>query len=502
MGSVVAATYAGCGSAAPPRDELVFALAGTPTNLDPRFAQDAYSDRIARLIFSPLLARDGSGVTRPHLAGAVERPDERTWICRLVPGARFHDGRPVLARDVVATYRSILDPAVGSVRRMSLEPVQAVEALDAGTVAFRLRRPHAPFPQTLAGLGIAPAAALEEHGPDFRDHLVGSGPFRLIEEVRDSHVLLERNPSWFGGLAASPRVRFRIVPDATVRVLEVMHGSADLTQNDLPAHVLERLRREPGLRVDSGGSTLVKYLAFNLRHPHLGDRRVRAAIAHALDREPIIRHKLRDTATAAKTFLHPEHWAHADDVPEYRHDPDRARRLLDEAGLPERDGVRMELVYRTSTDSTSVAVARIMRRQLADVGIRMVLRTNEWGVFFSDIKQGLYDLFSLSAVGVTDPDWYAYVYDSRRMPPDGANRTFYSNPEVDRLIDEGRRLADPVDRAPLYRRLQHITAHDLPLLPLWYTHNVVVSGRNVVGYAAVPDGDFSSLVSARKTGPR
>ncbi len=483
-------------------DELVFALAGTPTNLDPRFAQDAFSDRIARLVFSTLLQRDVEGVARPHLAGALDRPDDRTWICRLRPDARFHDGTPVRARDVAATYRSILDPAVGSVRRLSLEPIEAIETPDEGTVVFRLRRPHAPFPQTLAGGGGAPARALDEHGPDFRDHLIGSGAFRMLEEVPDSHVLLERNPAWFGGTTGVRRLRFRIVPDATVRVLEVMHGSADLTQNDLPAHVLERLRGEPDLRVNSAESTLVKYLAFNLRHPHLSDVRVRWAIAHALDREPIIRYKLRGTASPATSFLHPDHWAFADDAPTYPHDPERARRLLDEAGLPERDGARLRLVYRTSTDSTSVAVARIMRRQLADVGVEMELRTNEWGVFFSDIKQGAYDLFTLSAVGVTDPDWYAYVFDSRRMPPDGANRTFYDEPAVDRLIDEGRRVVDRASRAPLYRELQRITGRDLPLLPLWYTHNVVVAGRNVEGYAAVPDGDFGALVHARKTGPR
>lgn len=494
---------AACGRTETPLDELVFALAGTPTNLDPRFAQDAFSDRITRLIFSTLLRRDLRGATVPHLARRVESPDDRTWVCRLRTDAMFHDGRPVVAKDVEATYRSILDPAVGSVRRLSLEPIEDIETPDAHTVIFRLRRPHAPFPQTLAGLGIAPARGLRQYGADFREHLVGSDAFRLVEEAPDSHVLLEANPRWFGGTPGVRRIRFRIIPDATVRVLEVLHGSADMTQNDLPAHVLPRLREEAQLSVTSSQSSLVKYLAFNLRHPHLKDQRVRAAIAHAIDREPIIRHKLRGTGSAASSFLHPDHWGFAPDAPKYAHDPHRARQLLEAAGLPARgDKPRLRLVYRTSTDSTSVAVARILRRQLGEVGIEMELRTNEWGVFFSDIKQGLYDLFTLSAVGVTDPDWYAYVFDSRRMPPNGANRTFYSNPEVDRLIEAGRATADESLRAPIYQRLQHITAAELPLLPLWYSHNVVVAGRNVHGYQAVPDGDFGALVATRKEGPR
>ena len=502
-GALLATAGAGCGPSEPSVDELVFALASTPTNLDPRFAQDAFSDRIARLIFSTLSRKDAEGRLRPHLAESIESPDPVTFVCRLRADARFHDGSPVVADDVVATFDSIRDPKTGSVRRLALEPIASMSATDSRTVTIRLHRPHAPFARSLAGIGIAPRAALARRGVDFRDHLIGSGAFRFIEAVPDSHVLLARNDAWFGGRAGVARLRFRVVPDATVRTLEVLHGSVDLTQNDLPPHVIERLRREPALRVDDAGSTLVKYLAFNLEHPHLRDRRVRLAIAHALDREPIIRHKLRGTATPAHSFLHPRHWAHAPDVRSPRHDPEAARRLLDDAGLGRSGGApRLRLVYRTSTDATSVAIARIFRRQLEAVGIEMELRTNEWGVFFSDIKQGLYDLFSLTAVGVDDPDWYAYVFDSRRMPPNGANRTFYSNPDVDRLIDSGRSRLDPADRAPLYRELQRITAHDLPLLPLWYRHNVVVRGRNVEGYAARPDGDFDSLTTARKTGLR
>jgi peptide/nickel transport system substrate-binding protein len=143
-----------------------------------------------------------------------------------------------------------------------------------------------------------------------------------------------------------------------------------------------------------------------------------------------------------------------------------------------------------------------MRRQLEAVGIEMELRTNEWGVFFSDIKQGLYDLFTLTAVGVEDPDWYAYVFDSRRMPPDGANRTFYENAEVDRLIEAGRQQTGRAERAVIYRRLQRVTARELPLMPLWSSHNTVVRGHNVHGYVARPDGDFTTLVSTTKTGPR
>jgi len=436
-----------------------------------------------------------------HLAAAVDQPDPKTYIVTLRDDVLFHDGTTLSARDVKATYEAIRDPSLGSVKRLFLEPVASIELVDRRTVIFHLKQPHAPFIQVLASIGIAPAEGLRRHGDNFRNYLVGSGPFRFVEQAADEHVLLERNSQWFGGKAGIKRLRFKIVPDATVRVLEVLHGSADIIQNDLPSHVVARLEREDHLRVLRGESSMVKYLAFNLQNEILADVRVRQAIAHAIDREPIIRHKLRELASPANSFLHPDSWAYEAQSKRYEHDPERARELLEEAGYPEpaKDSHRFTLVYRTSMDQTSIAVATILKRQLESVGIAMELRTNEWGVFFSDIKQGDFDLYTLTAVGVNDPDWYSFVFHSKSIPPNGANRPHYRDARVDALLDAGKATSNQQDRASLYREVQRITSESLPLLPLWYQHNVAVMARRVQGYELVPDGDFRPLVHTTKS---
>ncbi len=494
----------GCGlHDATPDGEVVFLLPTDPTNLDPRLAPDAYSDRIARLIYATLLERQADGRLAPSLAETIERPDPQTTVVTLRDDARFEDGSPLRAQDVVASFLSVLDPELNSVKRLFLEPVEQIEAQGEQQVVFRLKRPHAPFDQVLAGIGILPEAAAASNPLDL-ELAHASGPFSLGEHRLGESVLLQANPQWFGGETGVERIRFRVVPDATVRVLELMHGSADITQNDLPPHVVERLKNEPGLRVDTGPSNLIKYLAFNLDRPALADLRVRQAIALALDIKPIIRFKLRGFAAEASGFLPPESWAYTEGLQTYDHDPERARRLLDSAGYPEPEagGTRLSLVYRTSLDTTSVAVARIFKRQLAEVGIDMEIRSNEWGVFFSDIKQGDFDLYTLTGVGINDPDWLSFILHSRSMPPYGANRPRYRNEDVDRLLDEGKVLGDPSERAEAYRSVQRIVARDLPFLPLWFQQNVAVSRDDVVGYVPRPGGGLQSLRKVRKVRTR
>ena len=502
---VLSVPVAGCrGRRATPPDELVFAIGANPKNLDPRIAPDAFSDKITRLMFSTLLVRQPDGSLEGHLAQEVEQVDPTTYVLRLRTDVRFHDGSQLTSADVAATFESIRDPELGTVKRLFLKPVRSIETPDERTVIFRLREPSAPFPQILSGIGIAPAGALSEFGVDFGRHLVGSGPFMFDSMVVDEYVLLRRNPHWFGGDVGIESVRFKIVPDATVRVLEVLHGSTDLTQNDLPPHVIERLAQEPGLQVQTSESTLVKYLAFNVDRPVLSDVRVRQAVALGIDRAPIIEYKLRGFATPATSFLHPENWAFEPDSRRWDHDPEAAMRLLDEAGYPDPgDGdPRLTLVYRTSEDATAKAVATIFKRQLARIGVEVDLRTNEWGVFFGDIIQGDFDLYSLTGLGINDPDWYSYVVHSDSFPPNGANRPRYHNERVDELLDLGRVTAAQADRVSIYRELQRILSEEIPLLPLWYEHNVAVGGRNVQGFVPVPEADFGSVVRVEKVGTR
>ena len=482
-----------------PPDTLVFAIGSNPANLDPRFASDSFSDKISGLIFDALVRRDVDGATQLHLAEKLENPDDLTWVLTLRPGITFSDGNPLTAADVVATYQSIRDPATGSVKRLIYDQVDNIEAPDPRTVVFHLKEPYAPFLENLT-IGILPEAQVKVTPADAR--LIGSGPYRLVKYVKDQGVELEANPSTWQTKAQTPKLLFKIVPEATVRALELIHGSIDLTQNDLPVYLVDALREREGLAVETRGSLLVKYLAFNMEDPALVDLRVREAIACAIDVQEIITWRFRGMATPARSFLHPDTFAYEPDLPERPRDLARAAHLLDEAGYPDPDGegprTRLSLVYKTSLDETAVAVARIFSAQLKQVGIDLKVETAEWGVFMGDIKQGKFQLYSLSAVGINDPDYYTFLFGAKNVRPNGANRAAYRNPRLDTLLDDARKTLDRTRRAEIYGEVQKLAAADIPYLPLWYETNVVVHQRQVHGYQLSPGGEFFSLVKVVK----
>jgi peptide/nickel transport system substrate-binding protein len=424
----------------------------------------------------------------------VDRRDVRVEIR---PDARFHDGSTLDADDVRATFEAVLDPALGSIHRTSLEGLRAVDVLDSKTVTFRMDGPRPTFLEALCAIGIVRAE--DQMGPARALHppFVGSGPFEILEFIPDQRVVLGRNARWWGGRARAERIRMDIVPEATVRTLAILHGDADLLQNDLPAHVVPALAKRAELRVTEKPGAVVKYLAFNLERPDLADAATRRAIATAIDRESITRYRLRGLATPADGFLRPESWAWSP-LDRVVFDVDGARRVL--ASLGDK-APRRELVLRTSMDENANAVARILRRQLGDVGVEIRIEATEWGEFLDDINEGNFDLFTLSAVGIHDPDWHRFLFHSASIPPAGGNRARYRSAAVDSLLDLARRQWDPNVRRGLYKEALRTIARDLPVLPLWFEHNVLVERADVSGYALRQDADLSGLVTVSRRSP-
>jgi peptide/nickel transport system substrate-binding protein len=190
-------------------------------------------------------------------------------------------------------------------------------------------------------------------------------------------------------------------------------------------------------------------------------------------------------------------WAYYGDVPTYDYDPQRSRELLDRAGYPDPDGegpeMRFTLMFKTSQDELRKRIASALQQQLKEVGIGMNVRSYEWGTFYGDIKSGNFQIYTLSWVGVTDPDIYYYVFHSSNIPPHGANRGRYRNPVMDTLLEDARKTLDLATRKHYYARVQKILAKDSPYVSLWHYENVVVMAKNVHGFILDPRGDLFSL---------
>ena len=483
-------------SSSPQPNTLVMIIESSPVNLDPRVGLDAQSERIDSLLFDDLLTRDDHLNVQPQLADSWDIRDPLTYVFHLHHGVKFHDGRALTSRDVKWTFDSLLQGKIRTTKSAAYRFVDHLDAPDDFTVIFHLKQPFATLLWNLSdgAIGIVPYGS----GDELATHPIGSGPFRFVSAELDKEVVIERNNDYWGNKPHISRVRFAVIPDTTTRALELRKGSADVAINSLTGDLVIALEREPTLEVLHGPGTVLSYLAFNLRDPILRDRRVRQAIAYAIDREPFIHYLQHDFARPAYSLLPPESWAYNGNVPHYDHDPERARQLLDQAGYAAVNGVRFHLTMKTSnTDESTRLMVAVLQQQFRDVGIALDIRTFEFATFFSDVTRGEYQLHSLRWVGGNeDPDIFEYVFHSTRFTPNGANRTFYSNPHADALIDQARSELDQAKRKALYAELQQILADDLPYINLWYQDNVLVHTKRVHNLTLNPAGNYDFLRTA------
>ncbi len=461
---------------------LRFALASAPVTLDPRFATDATSDRINRLLYARLVDFDTRFRPVPSMA---------TWTRVNPMRYRFHlgaeqrelpDGGRLDARDVHATYEFILDPANASPHRGSLDVIASIQVIDDDTIDFLLSAPDPLFPGRLV-VGILPAALIRDGHP-FNRQPVGSGPFEFVEWPEEGRLRVRRR-------ADRQIVEFLRVPNPTVRVLKLVRGEVDMLQGELPFELVSWLEGRDDMAIQKGRGTTFAYLGFNMEDPVVSNKAVRLAIAHALDRDAIISHVFGDAARPASALLQPDHWAGSRDLPLLAYDPQRSRDLLREAGLVGHQAPH--IVYKTSSDPFRIRLATIIQDQLADVGVEVDIQTYDWGTFYGDIKAGRFQMHSLAWVGVKMPDIFRYVFHSGSVPPQGANRGRFASEVADRLIEEAEMQQDLADQALRFRELQRYLLRELPYVPLWYEDNVFVARKDVIGFRVAADGNYDAL---------
>ena len=476
-----------------PSNTVTMLIESSPNNLDARIGTDGQSERICELIFDTLVQRDEHFNLRPFLAESWETPNPTTYIFHLHHGVFFHNGQELTSRDVQWTFDSLRNGSLITSKTSTYAALDHIDSPDPYTVIFHLKQPDATLLWNLAdgAIGIVPYGS----GRDFGLHPVGSGPFELVSMRQDENVILRRNSKYWQSPPSVENVVFKVVPDTTTRALELRKGSADVAINALPADMVLSLRKDSHLKIEQADGTIFAYLGLNLRDPILKDIQVRQAIAFAVNREPIIRFLWRDTVRPAPSILPPQSWAFTSDVETHPYDPEHAAQLLEAAGYHvQSDGYRLHLTMKTSSEETSRLLASILQQQLRAAGIRLEIRSYESATFYADIVRGAFQIFTLRWIGGNeDPDIFEAVFASSSFPPHRSNRGYYSNPEVDRLIAEGRAETDQQKRRAIYIRIQQIVAHDLPYINLWYFDNVLVHGPRIKDVPLNPSGNYDFL---------
>jgi peptide/nickel transport system substrate-binding protein len=506
LAALAALTLASCRSA-PPTDPsiLTVGIRTAPNTLDPRQAGDEISQRVSELIFAPLFVLGPDLTAQPHLALRLDNPDPLTYVVHLRHGVRFHDGHELTSADVVYTYEAFLDPAYVSPFKGAFSSLQSVKALDGYTVEFKLKAPFAGFP---AQLVLQPPIVPAGSGDSLRAFPIGAGPYRFVEYAVDDHVTLSAFEGYFDGLPNNAGLVLKVVPDDTMRGLELRRGSLDLVVNDLPPDIVHQLRREDALQTATSPGLDFSYVGINLRDPVLGDRRVRRAIGYAIDRQAIVDHLRRGLARLATGLVPSQGWAYEPDVQQFTFDPAKAKALLDEAGFKDPDGdgplPRLRLSLICSTNEETRLQSTIIQQDLRRVGIDVDVRSYEFATFYQDVVNGRFQLFSLQWTGgaLVDPDILRRVFHSTQTPPSGFNRGRYSNPEVDRLLDAASAATSDAERRRLYSEVQRIVSRDAPYIPVWNKTNVVVAQRSLAGLHVGATGDLLGLRDVKRTTSR
>jgi peptide/nickel transport system substrate-binding protein len=515
VAAIAAALALGCGRGASGVDAPAGASTGDGVldvilpqdveQLDPRKVADAYGLKVSRLVFASLVTIDPRTLeVVPDLAEQVVAESPARYRVTLRAGLRFSDGTALDAEDVAATFRSVVDPAIGSRYASTYRRIAGIETPDARTVVFTLDAPHATFltdlelpvlraedaraPIALPDGDVAPGA-----GP------VGAGPYRLLRR-RPGHLELGPNPSWHGGRPRHPRVRMTVVRDDNTRALRLLAGEGDLALNAVPPLLVPLFERDRRFRVRTAPGVGTTYLGANQDAPLLADVRVRRAIAHAIDREALVRAKLGGRASLARGVVPPGHWAYAEDAAEHPFDPARARALLDEAGLRDPDGdgprPRGRLTLRTSTDRFRQSIARAIAAMLGAVGLEVEVRPSEVATLIADLNAGRFELCTLQLPEVFEPHVLTWFFGSAHIPGpgrEGANRWRHRDGRLDAALERGRTAADRQARRAAYVEAQRLLAEQLPVIPLWHEDVVAVLGPGA-GQLDVPrDGRFSTL---------
>jgi len=463
--------------------EIRVGMPQLPITLDPRFATDAASVKVQQFLHRGLVQLDDQFQPQPALAQSWQHPSPLKWRFLLRQGLHFHDGSPLSAQDVVATLNSVLDPDLASPLRASFSAVAVVEAVNPRMVEIRLKRVDASLLTRLV-IGILPASLAKK--PQQARRTMGCGWYRLT--------------AWQGNriaLSAVDRTRPDIVvirvKDPVTRALKLAQGEIDLMQNDFPLYLLDWLNKQPHLQVVTAPSTTFSYLGINLHDPLLKQLKVRQALALALDRRRLKRALFNDAPVLASTVLPAFHWATAK-LLTTGYDPIKAAALLDAAGYPPNEkGIRFHLSYRTSTDPQRVRLATAIAAEWRKIGVDVSVQSLEWGGFYARIKRGDFQIFSLSWVGIVDPDIYRWILHSSMWPPKGANRGRYRDDQVDRWLDDASSSENKPLRRELYGRVERKMLADLVYIPLWYEPVTAVFRDTLRGFVPRADGSLLPL---------
>lgn len=484
-------------------DMIIEATIGEPSILIPMLAGDSASHTVAGMIFDGLVKYDTDLSVIGDLAESWDiSPDGLVITFHLKKGIKWTDGVEFTADDVMFGYKTIIDEKTPTAYKEDFLQVKKAEVLGRYTFRVTYEKPFAPALSSWGGLVVLPKHLLEGKDitkTDFGRNPIGLGPYKLLKWTAGQEVVMEANRDYFEGRPYINRYIYKHIPDPATQFLELQAGGIDL----MGLTPIQYTKQTTTVFFENNFQKFrypvfsYTYMGFNLKHPWFGDKRIRQAIAYAIDKNEIIDVVLFGLGSPATGPYVPNTWPYKPDVKRYPHDPETAKRLLKEAGWEDtdgdgfldKDGRRFEFTILTNMgNSLRKNTATIIQWRLRKIGIKVDIRVLEWSAFINEFidKRRFQAVILGWSIGI-DPDQYD-IWHSSKTKAKEFNFISYNNPEVDALLDKGRRNFDIEERKKAYYRIQEILADELPYIFLYVPDATPIVHARIRGITPSPIG--------------
>ncbi len=462
-------------------------------SLDPHVVTDAASMRYIENLYNTLFRyKKGTyGEVEGDLVKDYQVSDDgKEYTFTLHDGVTFHNGDPLTSKDVKYSFERIKKKEV---RSAQFSAVKSIETPSDNKVVITLSEPVAPFLTFLANPMnvIVDKKIVEENDGDLSNADAGSGPFKLVKWTKDQQMVMEKFDDYFKeGKPYLDKVTWRSIPDETARTTAIRNGEIDILLQVQPKNI-PTLKKAQNVNVKSVTGSYWEYLGLNTENGPLADKKVRQAIAWAVDREAINKVVKFGKANVLKSGPIPEgHWAHLDEDVYPGQDLKKAKNLLKEAGY----GDGLDITLKVGTDKHQVDAAQVIKQQLEKVGINVKVLSQEKSVFFEALGKHEFEMTVVGWVGFVDPDEFLYnIFHTDGM----YNQQGYSNPEVDKLLEQGRKELDKEKRKEIYDKAQKIIAEDAPMVFLYANPQTSAIRDRVEGFDVNPTVSTISLENTK-----
>jgi peptide/nickel transport system substrate-binding protein len=442
------------------KDLLVVDLVNEPSSLDPHKQWNPDSYYVYRNIFDNMLTRDDEGKIVPQVATEWNYVSDSEIVFKIRNDVKFHDGKPLTAKDVAFSVNRIIDPKFASPQLGQFNKIVSAEATGDNEVTLKTDGAYPVLLAQLVKLSIVPQHAVEELGDDkFNEAPVGSGPYKIKQWQRGVQVSLERNDEYWGDKGPFPAAEFRAVPDAATRIANLQSGTTDLAVS-LDSDLAAQLEGSGTAKALSVLTERIGYVKLNPNRPPLDDKRVRQAIAHAIDKEGIVQGLLGGFDKPLDQMATSSHFGYVDGITSYKYDPAEAKRLVEEAGAT---GKKLSFATSPTFDQR---VVQAIAQMLNDTGLSVEIELTDMAAYLQRVQSEPanqpFVSFGRWSCACQDTDGVLFP-----LLHSSSSWSSISNPEIDGLLEDARNTLDEGKRLEAYKKISTFVAEDVPLVPLY-----------------------------------